>query len=136
VDGIWASPALECTAAGYFGFGEIIIGKTDHRMIWADFSYESALGFKPPEPRYTQPQRLTLTDPQVVKKYNRILSQEHTRLKLGPRAYALQAAIEEGLETQHHQEYERLSNLDLCARRHANKNAGNYAWDQSNSLIQ
>jgi hypothetical protein len=121
VDGIWASPLLDCTAAGYFGFGEIIIGKTDHRMLWADFSYESALGFKPPEPIYTQPQRLTLTDPRVVTRYNKILRQEHTRLKLGPRAFALQAAIPEGLETQHHQEYERLAHLDLCARRNANK---------------
>jgi hypothetical protein len=50
VDGIWASPSLECTAGGYYGFGEQVIGKTDHRMIWADFSYESAFGFQPPEP--------------------------------------------------------------------------------------
>ena len=73
VDGIWASPTLDCLAAGYHGYGEIIIGKTDHRMIWADFSYESALGFKPPEPKYSAPQRLTLTDPRVVNKYNKIL---------------------------------------------------------------
>ena len=45
VDGIWASPSLNCIAAGYYGFGELVIGKTDHRMIWADFSYKSALGF-------------------------------------------------------------------------------------------
>ena len=44
VDGIWASPSLNCIAAGYYGFGELIIGKTDHRLIWADFSYESHLG--------------------------------------------------------------------------------------------
>jgi hypothetical protein len=27
VDGIWASPTLDCLAAGYHGYGEIIIGK-------------------------------------------------------------------------------------------------------------
>jgi hypothetical protein len=37
VDGIWTSLSLECSAAEYYGFGELIIGKTDHRMIWADF---------------------------------------------------------------------------------------------------
>ena len=63
VDGIWASPSLDCLAAGYYGFGELVIGKTDHRMIWADFSFESALGFQPPKPSYLPPQRLTLTDP-------------------------------------------------------------------------
>jgi hypothetical protein len=67
VDGIWTSPSVECLSAGYLGFGEIIIGKTDHRMIWADFSYESILGFQPPEPSYRPPQRLTLADPRVVK---------------------------------------------------------------------
>ena len=67
VDGIWASPTLDCTAAGYYGFGEIVIGNTDHRMLWADFSSESALGFQPPQPSYIAPQRLTLDDPRVVK---------------------------------------------------------------------
>jgi hypothetical protein len=52
VDGIWASPSLESLAAGYYGFGEVLMGKTDHCAIWPDFLYESALGFKPPEPVY------------------------------------------------------------------------------------
>jgi hypothetical protein len=121
VDGIWASPSLHCTAAGYLGFGEVIIGKTDHRMLYADFSYESTFGFQPPEPSYKTPQRLTLTDPRVIKKYNKILRQEHDRLNLRPRAFALQEAIPNGLTPDQLQEYETLAHLDLCARRHANK---------------
>ena len=121
VDGIWASPSLECIAAGYYGYGEIIVGKTDHRMIWADFTYESALGFKPPEPKYVAPQRLTLTDPRVVKKYNQILKKEQSRQKLGPRAFDLQTSVPNGLRTQHHKEYETIAHLDDCARKHANK---------------
>jgi hypothetical protein len=121
VDGIWTSPSIECTAAGYFGFGEILIGKTDHRMIWADFSYESVLGFQPPEPSYRAPQRLTLTDPRVVKKYNKILRMEHARMRLGPRAFALQESIPTGLTIKHYQEYETLAHLDYCARQHASK---------------
>jgi hypothetical protein len=121
VDGIWATPALECISAGYYGFGELVMGKTDHRMIWADFTYESALGFEPPKPVYRAPQRLTLTDPRVIKKYNKILRQEHTRQRLDQRAFALQESIPQGLTLQHQQEYETLAHLDLCARRHANK---------------
>jgi hypothetical protein len=41
VDGIWASPSLDCTAAGYLGFGEVLMGKTDHSIIWADFSKQN-----------------------------------------------------------------------------------------------
>jgi hypothetical protein len=93
VDRIWASPSLDCSSAGYLGFGEIIIGKTDHRLLWADFTYESALGFQPPEPSYVAPQRLTLNDPRVVKKCNCILRHEHNRLRLGIRSFALQSAV-------------------------------------------
>ena len=77
VDGIWASPSIECQAAGYYGFGKLVMEKTDHRMIWADFSYESVFGFKTPEPAYRAPQRLTLQDLQVVKRYNKVLRKEH-----------------------------------------------------------
>jgi hypothetical protein len=121
VDGIWTSPALECSAAGYYGFGEIIMGETDHRMIWADFSYESVLGFQPPEPSYRVPQRLTLTNLRVVKKYNKVLRQEHARMRLGPRAFALQESIPLGLTAHQYLEYETLAQLDSCACKHANK---------------
>jgi hypothetical protein len=121
VDGIWASPSLHCTAAGYYGFGELVIGKTDHRMIWADFSYESALGFQPPKPSYSAPQRLTLQDPRVVKRYNKVLKAEHRRLHLNKQAFALQTAVPSGLLSTHHRTYATLAHLDKCARKHANK---------------
>jgi hypothetical protein len=121
VDGIWASPSLDCVAAGYFGFGELIMGKTDHRLIWADFSYESAFGFKPPTPAYKAPQRLTLHDPRVVKRYNKILLQEHQRLRLGQRAFTIQEAVMTGLQPHHIHDYEKVAHLDFCARKHAAK---------------
>ena len=119
VDGIWASPSLECTAAGYYGFGELIIGKTDHRMIWADFSYQSALGFQPPIPAYRAPQRLTLQDPRVVRKYNNVLKAEHLRLRMNTRAFSLQSSVPSGLQSPHKREYETLVELDRCTRQHA-----------------
>jgi hypothetical protein len=89
LDGIWAPPSLDCSSAGYLGFGEIIIGKTDHYLIWVDFTYESALRFQPLEPSYVAAQRLTLNDPRVVKTYNRVLRHEHNRLRIGTRSFAL-----------------------------------------------
>jgi len=121
VDGIWASPSLECCAAGYNGFGELLMGKTNHRMIWADFSYSSLFGFKPPDPTYKAPQRLTLQDPRVVKRYNTVLRKEHERLRLPTRAFELQAAIPRGLQQHHKDEYEKIAKLDADARKHAEK---------------
>jgi hypothetical protein len=68
VDGIWVSPLLECTAAGYYGFGELVIGKTDHCMIWADFSFESIFGFKPPPTKILPPPTLNSRRPTRSKK--------------------------------------------------------------------
>jgi hypothetical protein len=121
VDGIWASPSIECTAAGYYGFGELAMGKTDHRLLWADFSYESVFGFKPPTPAYVQPNRLSLDDPRVVKRYNKVLRHEHNRLHLNRRAFAIQANIPNGVQPHHLSEYETVAHLDSCARKHAKK---------------
>jgi hypothetical protein len=121
VNRIWASPSLDCSSTGYLGFGEIIIGKIDHCLIWADFTYESALGFQPPEPSYVAPQRLTLNDPRVVKKYNCVLRHKHNQLRLGTRSFALQSAFPLGSTPAHHKEYETIAHLDDCARKHANK---------------
>jgi hypothetical protein len=83
-------------------------------MIWADFTYELALGFQPPEPKYIVSQQLTLTNPRVVKKYNKILRQEHSRQKIGPRAFDLQTSVPSGLKQHHHKEFETIAHLDDC----------------------
>jgi hypothetical protein len=122
VDGIWASsPSLDCLAADYYGFGELVIGKTDHRMIWANFSFESALGFQPPKPSYLTPQCLTLTDPRVIRRYNKVLRREHSCLRLSARSFDLQISVPLGLTQAQYTEYETLAHLDDCARKHANK---------------
>jgi hypothetical protein len=91
-------------------------------MLWADFLYESALGFQPPKPSYIAPQqRLTLNNPRVVQKYSAVLQKEHARLCLNKRAFDLQAAVPSGLTSDHHCEYEKIAYLDDCARKHANK---------------
>ena len=90
-------------------------------MLWADFSYEMVFGFKPILDNSRSPQRLTLTNPRVIKRYNKVLRQEHTRLHMRARAFAIQADIPHGLTLAHGQEYEKLAYLDECAHQHANK---------------
>jgi hypothetical protein len=90
-------------------------------LIWANFTHQSALGFQPPEPSYVAPQRLTLNNTGVVKKYNRFLRHEHNQLRLGTQSFALQSAVTLGLTSAHHKEYETIAHLDDCARKHANK---------------
>jgi hypothetical protein len=53
VYGIWGSLTLDCVTARYYGSGELLMGKTDHRMIWADFLCESAFGLIPESKPYT-----------------------------------------------------------------------------------
>jgi hypothetical protein len=74
---------MDCLSAGYYGVGELLIGKMDLCMIRADFSYQSTLGFQPPKTRYVAAQQLMLQDLRVVKKYNKVLHQEHHHLRLG-----------------------------------------------------
>ena len=71
VDGIWCSPGLDIIQCGMTGFGEIQIGRTDHRMLWVDISKFSAFGYNPPAPAYRQPNRLVVSNPKVVQKYNK-----------------------------------------------------------------
>ena len=56
-----------------------------------------------------------------MKRYNKVLLQEHYRLRLHLCSFDLQAAIPEGLQLQHCQEYEKIAHLDSCACKHAAK---------------
>ena len=46
LDGIFVTPGLKAVAAGYEAFGEGC--PSDHRALWADFTYEDAFGHSPP----------------------------------------------------------------------------------------
>ena len=45
IDGIFVTPGLHAVSAGYEAFG---VGcPSDHRVVWADFTYAAAFGYKP-----------------------------------------------------------------------------------------
>ena len=79
VDGIWSSPSLEITQCGMAGFGEMQVGKTDHRILWLDISVFSAFGYQPPSPAYKQPNRLSLNNPTCIKRYNEEVKRLHEK---------------------------------------------------------
>jgi hypothetical protein len=53
IDGIWCSPSIDIVSASMTGFGSLDVGKTDHRMLWADFYQQDDLfGYQPPPPSH------------------------------------------------------------------------------------
>ena len=120
IDGIWCSASIDILAAGYSGFGEYPIGHADHRLLWVDVSACSCFGLNPPTPTYTQPRRLTLQDPRVVKRYNNLLISAYERHRLPQRARQLYCHHN---NFDHHAqyEYETLARLNLQCRRYADR---------------
>jgi hypothetical protein len=59
---------LTAFAAGYEAFGEGC--PSDHRVLWADFTYQEALGHEPPPLIEPPSQRLKADDPRLVQNYN------------------------------------------------------------------
>jgi hypothetical protein len=60
IDGIWCSPAIEIISGGMTGFG-YDLGKTDHIMLWADFTVDSLFGYRPPPSRPSNRQEFHYT---------------------------------------------------------------------------
>jgi hypothetical protein len=63
IDGMWCSPAIEIISAGMTGFASPDLGKTDHRLLWADFTVDSQFGYKPPPLAPIQQTGIPLHDP-------------------------------------------------------------------------
>ena len=93
IDGIWCSRALHIEAAGYAGFDDAPLFHTDHRFLWVDISLQTALQHPAPILPYHPPSRLSLVDPRVVKRYNRIVRAEYDRHNLPSKLFALQNRV-------------------------------------------
>ncbi len=120
IDGIWTSPSIDITAAGYSGFGEYSIGNADHRLLWVDVSTTSCFGLDPPRPSYRQPRRLTIHDPRVVKRYNHKLQAEFERHRLPQRARQLYDRLPFFTDAEQ-TEYENIAAQDIQCRITAEK---------------
>lgn len=67
IDGIFVTLGLHAVAAGYEAFR---VGcPSDHRVLWADFTYTTAFGFNSPPIMRPEIRRLNNKSPQMVEKY-------------------------------------------------------------------
>ena len=73
IDTILVSKGLDVVGCGYLD-SETAVG--DHRILWADITYNSALGHTEPFIASMDSRRLTLVDPAVVTMFNRLLKKE------------------------------------------------------------
>eukprot|EP00978_Attheya_sp_CCMP212_P023135 scaffold70166_cov59-Attheya_sp.AAC.7 len=69
IDGIWATSSLDIARGGYLNFEEGLPG--NHHTLWADITYQSALGHHQPVIIRRGWRRLKLNDPRVVERYLR-----------------------------------------------------------------
>ena len=120
IDGIWVSRPLVICAAGYSGFDELLLTHTDHRLLWVDLDLTSALQHPQHFRTYSPPNRLSLTDPRVVRRYNKLVRMAYLKINLPVRLFHLQAQLpkftqEDALE------YHKLCQADFQIRRSAQK---------------
>lgn len=88
IDGIWASEELQITGAGYAPFGEGC--ESDHRLLWADFSYHTTFGKEYPKTYHAPAKRLRSDDPRLVRLYNRKVKAALNKEKLISRAFLIE----------------------------------------------
>jgi endonuclease/exonuclease/phosphatase family metal-dependent hydrolase len=120
IDGIWASQELKVNAAGYLPFGEGC--KSDHRLLWADFSYHTVFGRETPKTYHVPAKKLRSDDPRLVKRYNRKVKAALNREGLIKQAFALQNNItNQGWNLAMETEYNRIHSHNVKIRTQAEK---------------
>ncbi len=66
VDGLWGTPGIHVERCGYLEPGDF---PGNHSLMWADITYESALGHNPPLPKRPSARRLRTSDLKCTKRY-------------------------------------------------------------------
>ena len=100
VDGMWATPGIAVTRAGFLEPGDF---PSDHSLIWMDITYQSALGHNPPHPVSPNARRLKLGYPQIVDKYLKEYEQQIHQYRLDERQFHLEASTTYGVPLNHQQ---------------------------------
>ena len=108
-------------AAGYEAFGEGC--PSDHRVLWADFTYQEALGHEPPPLIEPPSRRLKADDPRLVKTYIgkvKTMLKETSMLK---QLLTLEAKAKlTGWKQEHEAEYNKIHRAQKKTRRDIEKN--------------
>ena len=89
IDGMWTSPSLVPTNAGYTEFGE-----WDHRTVWADFNTEELLGNRKTPELHVDARRLRIRDGDAVERYLQHYRKAAANSRLAERARELDQSID------------------------------------------
>ena len=68
IDGIFVTPGIKPTRGGYSAYNEFM--DSDHRTLWLDVPFTSALGFNPPNLHQHKMRAVKAGDPRSVECYN------------------------------------------------------------------
>ena len=93
VDGLWTTPGITIQRSGYLEPKDF---PGDHSLLWADISYDDALGHDPPTPVSPAARRLQLGYSKVVDKYLAVYEKAITALNLPERQFNLEAQCTPG----------------------------------------
>jgi hypothetical protein len=71
IDGIFATPSVQCVGAGYAGFDEGVQSRrSDHRCLWFDVEIATAFGHIMPPILRPPTRRVKCNDPRIMKHFN------------------------------------------------------------------
>ncbi len=121
IDGLFVTPGLKAVAAGYKAFG---VGcPSDHRVLWADFTYEDAFGVSGTPLVHPGVRRLNTKNPRLVEKYVQQLRQQLVHSGLAKRLFALETcAAHHGWSDALQAEYDDIQVTHIKLRKHIERN--------------
>jgi len=139
IDGLWMSQGLQIEQGGYFAYDEVI--PSDHRCIWADITFQNALGHNMAPLHKRQPKRLHCKDPRLVENYVHLFHQYARPLNLFQRVTDLEKNLRSMSKFEAMQKYEELDSIrcdaTAFAERHCRKlRTGQVAFSPELNLIR
>jgi hypothetical protein len=117
IDGLFVTPELIAVAAGCEAFG---VGcPSDHRVLWADFTYATAFGFNsPPLTRPPKTRRLNNQNPRMVEKYVKEVCKALVETGIAERLFAIESQAEQtGWTPEFQTEYDNIQISQLKIRK-------------------
>ena len=89
---------------------------SDHRLVWADFSYHTVFGQELPSEYRPPSKKLRANDPRLVKRYNRKVKSKLKGAGLIRRAFELQRKAENYWNSEMEAEYNQIQHESVAIR--------------------
>jgi hypothetical protein len=116
IDGLFVTPGLQAVAARYSAFGAGC--PSEHRVLWADFTYTDAFGLSSTPLVSPGAGRLNTKNPRLVEKYVQQLQKQLVHSGLAKRLFSLElCATQQGWSTSLQDDYDDIQAAHLKLRR-------------------